>query len=166
MQQQSLNDYSAQILNLFKSIQKNFREAVTIQPEFRDFTLPQLSVIQVLFNHPKITLNELSEHVKLSKSTVSGIVDRLEAQDIVSRERPKDNRRTVSITLTERAKEKGEYFKELKTHFTSSILAGATAEELQKIIEGLELLESFMQKNNALESGQCQATKDSHSKGI
>lgn len=39
--------------------------------------------------------------MNLTKSTVSGIVDRLEKQGVVIREIPKDNRRIVKLSISE-----------------------------------------------------------------
>jgi DNA-binding MarR family transcriptional regulator len=98
-QHPSSND-TERIIELFREIQKAFREHFIEQSRQYGLTSPQLHVIMNLKNNPGSTLGELSENLCLSQSTVSGIVNRLVAQEIICREIPADNRRTVKLSLS------------------------------------------------------------------
>ena len=93
------------MLELFKDIKKviSNRKLEKIAKQY-GFTAPQLGVILRLYETPTITLHELSTHMMLSKSTVSGIVDRLTKQGVVIREIPKDNRRIIKLSISEEFK--------------------------------------------------------------
>jgi DNA-binding MarR family transcriptional regulator len=62
-------------------------------------TLPQALVIDVIKESPK-TMGELSKALDLSYSTISGIVDRLERSQIVTRTRDENDRRIVWVSFT------------------------------------------------------------------
>ena len=47
-----------------------------------------------------MSLSELSERIRAQNSTVTGIIDRMERENLVSRERSKEDRRVVYIKLT------------------------------------------------------------------
>ena len=105
----SVNDELAQkqadeIIEIFKSIKKATSSKFEKSAKKYGFTAPQLGVIFYLHVMPSITLQALSEHMNLTKSTVSGIVDRLEKQGVVTREIPKDNRRIVKLSISEEFK--------------------------------------------------------------
>ena len=64
-------------------------------------TGPQLVCMRVLHEGGPITPSELARAVELSQATVTGIIDRLEAQALVSRARNVDDRRRVTVSLTD-----------------------------------------------------------------
>ena len=47
-----------------------------------------------------VSLSELSERIRAQNSTVTGIIDRMEREGLVKRERSKEDRRVVHIRLT------------------------------------------------------------------
>src|SRR4051812_12875093 len=61
-----------------------------------DLTPPQFDVIATLGNTEGMTFRELGERTLITKGTLTGVVDRLEAKEIVVRESsPKDGRSTI-----------------------------------------------------------------------
>ncbi len=64
-------------------------------------TGPQLSVVKLLESVPRLSLSELSWRIRAKNSTVSGIIDRMEREGLVTRERSSADRRVVHISLTE-----------------------------------------------------------------
>ncbi len=64
-------------------------------------TSPQLLCLQTLEADGPLTTSALAKLVHLSPSTVVGILDRLEAKDLVIRERSTMDRRIVLVHITE-----------------------------------------------------------------
>jgi MarR family transcriptional regulator, organic hydroperoxide resistance regulator len=138
---------SERIVYLFKAVQKIYRDRIFEKSKQYGFTGPQIGLILGLSKHPYSTLNELSECIGLSKSTVSGIVSRLVAQGVVIREIPENNRRIVRLSLSPEF-EKNNVIKELLTRYISDSLKEAKEEDLEKIIMGLELLLDLLTKGS------------------
>ncbi|MGG3692905.1 MarR family winged helix-turn-helix transcriptional regulator [Heyndrickxia ginsengihumi] len=71
-------------------------------------TVLQLFVLHTISKNPEIGLNELAEHLNLSKSksTVSSVVDRLVNQNLLDRVASQKDRRAIVLRLTEQGKEK------------------------------------------------------------
>ncbi len=67
-----------------------------------NLTSPQLTVIKILETFGDLSLTELSERIRAQNSTVTGIIDRMEREDLVVRERSKEDRRVVYIRLSEK----------------------------------------------------------------
>lgn len=139
------------ILNTYRSIHKGFRDKFEKVAKEYGFTAPQLVVIFHLHQTPSITLNELSNHMMLTKSTVSGIVDRLSKQGVVIREIPEDNRRIVNLSISEEFKKENDICS-MKKKFISDLICNAmnksTPVEIEKIIYGLEKLNSLLEGDN------------------
>ncbi len=68
-------------------------------------TGPQLTVVKILEQIGDLSLSELSERIRAQNSTVTGIIDRMEREGLVLRERSKDDRRVVLIRLTPKGEE-------------------------------------------------------------
>lgn len=144
----SLNDELAEkqaekILDIFRSIKKNFRNRFEKVAKQYGFTSSQLAVIFYLHETPSITLYELSNHLMLTKSTVSGIVDRLTKQGVVIREIPKDNRRIVNLSISEEFKKSNDICN-MKKKFMADLICnpanGYNSPDIEKIICALEQL--------------------------
>lgn len=65
-------------------------------------TGPQLTVIKMLETFGDISLSSLSERIRAQNSTVTGIIDRMEREGLVQRERSTTDRRVVFIRLTDK----------------------------------------------------------------
>ncbi|HEV2442831.1 MAG TPA: MarR family transcriptional regulator [Steroidobacteraceae bacterium] len=63
-------------------------------------TAPQRIVMRVLYFCEGMSLKELCERVSLSHSTVSGIIDRLQAKGMVARSTDSADRRLTRIAVT------------------------------------------------------------------
>lgn len=64
-------------------------------------TGPQLVVLRALGQQGLATPSELAKDVSLSQATITGIIDRLSARQLVTRERTSKDRRLVTVRLTD-----------------------------------------------------------------
>jgi DNA-binding MarR family transcriptional regulator len=139
---------SDKIINLFKSIHKiighKFRE---IAKQY-GFTAPQLAVVIHLYQKPGMTLNELSDHLMLAKSTVSGIINRLVNQGVVTREIPENNRRIIRLSISEKFKEKNDIVHIRQTFISNCIsdtVRNIDAKTVEQFIHALEHFKSLLE---------------------
>lgn len=144
--EQSLISYSETIMRLLRTTKKELSEYSFEKAKQFGCTGPQLFLILILYKNPGINLQELSERLGLSKSTVSGIVDRLVSQGDVTREIPSENRRSVRLFLSTDFLEKCDVI-EIKRQFLTDLFKGASEQDLKTIIEGLEKLHEMVMKN-------------------
>ncbi|MHB8077607.1 MarR family transcriptional regulator [Desulfosporosinus fructosivorans] len=137
---------SERVVYLFKAVHKIYRDQIYEKSRQYGFTGPQIGLIIGLSRNPYITLKEMSECLGLSKSTVSGMVDRLVGQGVVIREIPEDNRRTVRLSISPDF-QKNNFLKELANKYINDSLRKASEEDLDKIITGLEILHQLLTEN-------------------
>ncbi|MED4582272.1 MarR family transcriptional regulator [Brevibacillus choshinensis] len=79
---------------LFSSISKK-------ELDTGDVTWQQVLILEQIEKGPK-TMGDISKAVDLSYSTTSGLINRLEQEDLVRRFRDKSDRRIVWVSLTDR----------------------------------------------------------------
>ena len=85
-------------------------------------TTPQYQLLLAAVQHQDMTLGGLSEHLNCSRGNVTGIVDRLERDEWLTRERNREDRRVITVRLTEKGRKVREIEKELSQQMQS--LAG------------------------------------------
>jgi DNA-binding MarR family transcriptional regulator len=112
-----------------------------------NLTGPQGMLIGILAHLGAMKISDLSEKMGLSNSTVSGIVDRLEKQGIVERTRSKEDRRVVQVNVTEEFKADAKSRFEIIERRLEAIMGEATEEEMNKVLEGLEILKELIDKS-------------------
>jgi DNA-binding MarR family transcriptional regulator len=71
--------------------------------KYYGLTGPQLIVLQEISKNDEITPGHLANAISLSQATVSGILERLEKRDLVSRRRSASDRRRVLVRTTAKA---------------------------------------------------------------
>lgn len=64
-------------------------------------TGPQLLVLQEVSALPGLTSKQVSDSINLSQATVTSILDRLESKELLVRKRDSEDRRKVSLYLTD-----------------------------------------------------------------
>ncbi len=67
-------------------------------------TGPQLTVVKLLESLGDMSLSDLSERIHAQNSTVTGIIDRMGREGLVTRARSTRDRRVVHIRLTDKGK--------------------------------------------------------------
>ena len=141
-------DKTYDVLKIIKSVRKAFRHEFESHFQEFDITGTQGMVIGILAHNEEVKVSDLSEKMCLSVSTVSGILDRLEKKNYIIRKRSTTDRRVVMITLNDKFRE------DLKCKFDSTqgyladIIKEGSDEDIEKMFEGLEILNKLIEKNN------------------
>ena len=137
-----------QIASYLRELSRRYVEAPAEADKQRSgLTVPQISVITLLFDRGPLSLRDLSAAAGLSHSTVSGIVDRLEKRGFVCRDVDEKDRRRTSISVTA---EVDRYAREdlgrQQVGRLLPIMRAATAGERRLISDGLRTLHELAQR--------------------
>ena len=92
------------LISIRKIIQAVDIHSRKLNKEF-GLTGPQLIVLQEISNHGQISITPLSRATSLSQATVTDITKRLETRGYIARKKREDDRRAVSLFLTEKGEE-------------------------------------------------------------
>lgn len=136
------------INSLLKDINYELNNRLRCTFRHTEYTVPQITALQFLYENKKMTLSELSYKMKLSNSTVSGIIDRLEKQELVERIRSTEDKRIVYITLSKKSNFIEEHIQYHVDKYLGSLVEKATREDLQLILKGLQTLKGLLQAND------------------
>ena len=115
-----------------------------------DLTYPQYLVMSALWQHAPRTVSELGEQLDLDSGTLSPLLKRLEASDLVTRRRRVEDERTVEIAPTP----KGRVLARSASRVPSAVAAdlGITAQEARQIRGLLRQLIASVERYDPLEA--------------
>jgi len=82
-------------------------------------TMPQYQLLLAAISEADSTLGGLSEHLNCSRGNVTGIVDRLERDGWLQRERSAEDRRVIMVRLTDKGNGVGEIRRELSEELSN-----------------------------------------------
>ncbi|MFL0195247.1 MarR family winged helix-turn-helix transcriptional regulator [Clostridium sp. WILCCON 0269] len=134
------------IIKKMKVILFSFKK--NIANRFNPFNLTgtQGMLIGILHRHGEMKISDLGKKMGLSNSTISGIVDRLEKQELIKRTRSETDRRVVYISVTPKfEKSFQENFCNIEKKF-EEIADKVSPEEIDIILRGLNVLEKLVNK--------------------
>jgi len=120
-------------------------ESPNAGPEWHDVielraTPGQLSLLRILADHGRCTMQELAEHLAVAPSTATAMVKRLLAQGYVERAHDEVNWRTVWVKPTEAGRKAVEVFYNAKLASLQCRLKKLSVEERENITAALPAL--------------------------
>ena len=109
------------------------------------FNGAQGRILYVLWEHGQLTITEIGKLTSLAKTTLTSMLDRMEAGGLIQRVPDKNNRRQIFIVITEKARAYREKYDELSEQMNEVFYAGFDDDEikdfedkLRRIVKNLE----------------------------
>jgi len=106
-----------------------FSRAVACKVAEYDLTAPQFGVLEALYHLGPLSLGELADKLLVTGGNVTYVMDRLENQDLVVRERSGDDRRVVRAHLTTKGRATIEGVFPSHVDFVQGLVTGLGSED-------------------------------------
>lgn len=139
----TLNE-SVEVARLFQEVMQLFKHSMNKLLEETGMSAPQGMVLGLLSKKKKMKITELSHQLCLSNSTVSGIIDRLEKQEMVVRERSEEDKRVVYVSIAPAFKDMHNIFHKQFEKNIQNTMSRGSVDELHTIFEGLNALKKLL----------------------
>src|SRR5581483_10901860 len=105
-----------------------------------DLTMPQLKVLMLLGQEGSAPVSLLAQRMKVSPPNVTGILDRLEQQNLVRRTAFPGDRRVVRVVLTEEGNALLQQLQNSGQEALPEILENMRPEDRKALSQGLKAL--------------------------
>ena len=109
------------------------------------FNGAQGRILYVLWEHDRLTITEIGRLTSLAKTTLTSMLDRMEANGLIARSPDKKNRRQIFVSATEKAKAYREKYDWISDRMSNVFYDGFSDAEitgfenqLRRIIANLE----------------------------
>jgi DNA-binding MarR family transcriptional regulator len=104
-------------------------------------TYPQYLVLLVLWESDDLLVGEIANRLLLNTNTITPLLKRMEAQDLIQRQRSSDDERKVIVCLTEKGKQLQTSAANVPEQFISGLVSSSmTLEDLVTLRDKLSIL--------------------------
>jgi DNA-binding MarR family transcriptional regulator len=135
------------ILRTARAIEAEVRERLRV--EF-GVTLPQFDVMAALERKPAgMKMSELSRFLMVSNGNVTGIINRLAADKLVTRKAPDDDRRAIVVKLTPQGASQFAAMAKAHESWVNTLLSEFNAAEAGAVIHHLDGLSGRIRNGGA-----------------
>jgi Transcriptional regulators len=100
------------------------------------FNGAQGRILYVLWEHERLTISEIGHLTSLAKTTLTGMLDRMEENGLVERTADKENRRQIIISITDKARKYREEYDRVSEKMNELFYRGFAEEEIESF-EGM-----------------------------
>ena len=131
----------------FTRLARFFNQLMREQLMCSPVTVQQCYTLEALANGPT-TMNELAAEVALHQSTLTRVVEKLEKQNLVNRQRLAHNQRSVEVRITEAGKQTYEFLDKASSQMISDLLDNIPAERQEAIVGAMEEVAELLNPGN------------------
>ena len=128
------------IIELHRRVNRAIRERTLDSWVKLDLTIPQLKSLFYISQHEKVNSSGLAAGIRVTPANVTGIVDRLVEQGLLTRTADADDRRVSWLTLTDKGKTLINDLREGRAQEMRRILDRLTEVELATVAHGFQLV--------------------------
>ncbi|MEW6724685.1 MAG: MarR family transcriptional regulator [Bacillota bacterium] len=112
-----------------------------------DITPPQFDALQVLINNGEITMGELCDRLYLACSTATDLIDRMERNGYIERQRDQNDRRVIRLKVTEAGHDIISEVMKTRKEYLATILEHLEEKDKEQMVHALSQLYSLMTKD-------------------
>jgi MarR family transcriptional regulator, organic hydroperoxide resistance regulator len=112
-------------------------------------TIAQVKSLFFISNQGSTNFRKLAERLKVTPSNVTGIIDRLVEQGLISRTENPADRRVILLTTTAKGDALVAELRERRSSYLSKALMSLSAEDLASVAKGLTLLANATEEYNS-----------------
>ncbi len=126
---------------IMQGLKVHFRQT---HPE--KLSVPQFRTLLYIQHHPGCALNDVADHLDVSKSAASGVVGRLQEYGLAAARVSRTDRRKVALCLTPEAERLVEAFKRSVRNSLGKQFEDFPDRDLHVILAAMDILRDFFEK--------------------
>jgi DNA-binding MarR family transcriptional regulator len=128
-----------EIVELQRRINRNMRHNTLDAWMGLNLTVPQIKSLFFIANQGTTNFTKLAAALGVTPANVTGIIDRLVEQGLVSRQENPGDRRMLMLRVTEKGENTITNLRERRAGYTTKVLSHLTAEKLNTVLRGFSL---------------------------
>lgn len=139
---EALNDL---LVRLFRDVMEVEQKAL-INQEYRDITNNDMHVIRAIGTGPSKNMSSIARELSVTVGTLTIAMNSLVKKGYVVRERGKEDRRIVFISLSAKGRSAYEHYERFHREMIASLLDGLGREEIDVLIKTLTHLNQWFRQ--------------------
>ena len=138
----TLNDA---LVKLFRDVM-DLEEQVIITEEFQDITNNDMHVIQAIGTGEPKNMSTIAKELSVTVGTLTIAMNSLVKKGYVTRERGKEDRRVVYISLSDKGRRAYQHHEEFHRQMIDAILKDLTQDETESLVKALAKLDRWFRR--------------------
>ncbi|SHO47485.1 DNA-binding transcriptional regulator, MarR family [Anaerocolumna xylanovorans DSM 12503] len=130
MEVEEIKTYGGFLISQIKQLQGRAFEKMLKESGIDAFNGAQGRILYVLWERESLTISEIGHLTSLAKTTLTGMLDRMEESGLVERTADKKNRRQVIISITDKARRYKEEYDSVSERMNELFYKGFKKEEV------------------------------------
>lgn len=126
------------LISQVKQVQGRVFDAMLQEAGIEEFNGAQGRILYILWQEDNLPIVELSRRTGLAKTTLTGMLDRMEEKGFLERRFDKKDRRQVRIILSDKARELNDKYNQVSLAMNELFYRGFTDSEIEQFEETLE----------------------------
>lgn len=116
------------------------------QIRLHGFTSSQCYILLEIYKHQTLSINEISEKMRLEISTITRIMNNLVRDELILRQRSGYDKRIVEAILTEKGKEIAQQLQKSIANYYQDVIANLPRGHVREVMSAVELLVNALEK--------------------
>lgn len=137
---------AAELLAAISAVRRSARRAVRQAWQSEPLPPAQSELLRLVAGHPGMTVAEAAAELRLAPNTVSTLVGKLAGQDLLRRERTAQDGRSVSLTITAKARQRIASWRDLRSDLAQQAMARMTAVDQRALTGAVPALRRLAQQ--------------------
>lgn len=152
-----------EILDLIKDVNNEINKGLKGYFAKHGITVTQLAVVNILTERGQVKQVDLSKELKITPSAVSMILNRLEAQNVLGRQRDIKDKRIVYVRLTDWFRESHKNLGDSAGNYLEILISNRKKDEIEAVLKGLNILKDILVNEKAIikEGSKCPHLEES-----
>jgi DNA-binding MarR family transcriptional regulator len=146
MAELSLSEFGDKVSELMPAIAREFVKQQAAEFLKTKITMPQFIVLELLHHRGESKMTDLADALDVTTAAMTGIVDRLVRDKLVSRGEDPDDRRIVKIDLTEKGSKIVKSMVEARKKITIKLFGNISQEEREQYLKILTRIHDHLSK--------------------
>ncbi|NQU86286.1 MAG: MarR family transcriptional regulator [Mariniphaga sp.] len=123
-----------ELIDIILSKSEQLEDELKTQSDLRDLTIKQLLCIQLIEKFHNPTLTELSKKLKITKPSVTAIIEKLEYKGYIKKVKSDTDRRSAHVHLTNKGEKAGRLHTEVHNQFAKLLTQNLVNSEKEILI--------------------------------
>lgn len=116
------------------------------QIRMHGFTSSQCYILLEIYKHQTLSINEISEKMRLEISTITRIMNNLVRDEFILRKRSAYDKRVVEAILTEKGKAIAQQLQKSIANYYKDVIANLPRGHVREVMSAVELLVNALEK--------------------
>lgn len=132
------NSMDKPFMHLFMHIGKLLEDRLRRDLDVKGIYVGQARILSALLDHGQLTQKEIAQGLHIKPATVTNLVKKMEASELIDRRRDPNDDRVINVTLTPKGKEAAHYTNKTIAQVETEIRSEFSRNEVETLRKPLE----------------------------